>query len=227
MGGAVGDVVGGVVGGITGTNKAADAQVNAANQSNALQQQMYQEAIQRYAPFLEAGMSGLQGLTGLVNNRAGALADYYNSQEFSDLSNQARYQQLASAEATGGLGASATSNGLAAIAPQLGQSYMDSQYNRLMGLTGVGMNAAGMQTNAGNNYGNAYSQNMSQIGAAQAGKATAPFGSLMGLAGLGLGAYGLFGGASSAPSTTLAGNGFQGVNGFGAMNMPTGYQGYI
>lgn len=225
----IGKGIGKVVGSITGANQAADAQVKAAEQSNALQQQMYQESVQRYAPFLEAGKTGLQGLTGLVNNRQQALDNFFNSQEYAGLENQARYQQLSAAEATGGLGASPTANRLAGIAPQLGQNYMDSQYGRLMGLTGLGMNAAGMQTGAGMNYGASYGQNMNQIGAAKAGQATSGFGSLMSLAGLGLGAYGLLGGgtaaaASAAAPATAASTGLQGL---GGMGMATGWKNYI
>lgn len=222
--------IGSVIGGITGTSAAADAQVNAANKANAMQQQMYKDQVQRMTPYYDAGSTALSGLQNLVNNRSGTLADYYNSSEYSGLANLARYQQLAGAEATGGLGSTATSNALATIAPQLGQQYLNSQYNNLMGLTGVGMNAANTMNASGSNYANAYGNNMSQIGAAQAGKETAGFNSLMGLGGLALGAYGsgLFGGATTGALTsgtagTVASGGLGGV---GAMGLPVSYGAY-
>jgi len=187
--GGIGSVINNVVGGITGTNSAANAQINAASQSNAMQQQMYQQMLERLNPYLQAGQSGLNGLQSLVNDRGGALNDYYNSREYADLASQARYQQLAGAEATGGLGATATGNALASIAPQLGQGYLNNRYNTLSGLAGMGLSAAGAMNQAGGGYANAYGNNMSQIGAAQAGQATAGFNSLMNTAGLALGAY--------------------------------------
>lgn len=167
--GGIGKTIGKVVGGITGANAAADAQVSAANAANDTNYKIYQEQVQRMAPFFDAGQTALAGLQGLVNDRQGTLNNFYNSGEYQGLANQARYQQLAAAEATGGLGSTATSNGLASIAPQLGQNYLNSQYNNLLGLTNVGLNAGGAQNAAAGNYATSYGQNMSQIGAAQAG----------------------------------------------------------
>lgn len=171
--GGIGKAIGGVVGGITGSNAAADAQVNAANAANNMQYQIYQEQQQRVAPFFNAGQTALGGLQGLVNDRQGTLNNFYNSGEYTGLANQARYQQLAAAEATGGLGSTAFGNSLASIAPQLGQNYLNTQYNNLLGLTNVGLSAAGTQNAAAGNYANAYGQNQAQIGAAQAGNALA------------------------------------------------------
>jgi len=171
--GGIGKAVGNVIGSVTGANAAADAQVSAANQSNALAQQIYNDQVERMTPYYDAGSTALSGLQSLVNNRSGTLNDYYNSSEYAGLANQARYQQLASSEATGGLGSTATSNALASIAPQLGQNYLSSQYNNLMGLTGIGINAANTMNSAGSNYSSAYTNNVNQIGAAQAGNSLA------------------------------------------------------
>ncbi|AXF76612.1 DNA transfer protein [Erwinia tracheiphila] len=171
--GGIGKAVGNVIGSVTGANAAASATTSAANQSNAMAQQIYNDQVQRMTPYYNAGSTALTGLQNLVNNRSGTLADYYNSSEYSGLANQARYQQLASAEATGGLGSTATSNALASIAPQLGQQYLSSQYNNLTGLTGIGMNAANVMNTSGNNYANAYSNNVNQIGAAKVGNSLA------------------------------------------------------
>ena len=193
----IGNAIGKVVGGITGTNKAADAQVSAAKNSNATALQIYNDQKKTLAPFLTAGQSGLAGLQAIAGqpvDRNASLSNYYNSNEYQQLADQARYQQLASAEATGGLGSTATANGLAAIAPQLGQNYLgmmtdqqNNMYSQLLGLTNIGLSAVGAQNAAAGQYSNAYQQNTGQIGAAQAGKATAPFNTIMqgiGLAGL-------------------------------------------
>lgn len=175
--------LGKVVGSLTGANQAADAQISAANQSNATALQIYNDQKATLAPFLQAGISGLsslQGIAGQPIDRNQLLNDYYGSSEYQQQANQSRYQQLASAEATGGLGSTATSNGLAAIAPQLGQNYLsmmtdqqNNMYNQLLGLTNIGLSAGGAQNTAASQYSNAYQNNMSTVGAAQAGQSLA------------------------------------------------------
>lgn len=177
MGGAIsgaGNSVSSVLGGI-GANKAAKQQISANDKAQDTYRNLYNEQMELYQPYYDAGSSGLQGLQSLVNDRAGTLNDYYNSSEYAGLANQARYQQLASAEATGGLGSTATGNGLASIAPQLGQQYMNSQYNNLMGLTGIGLNSAGSMANLKGNYADAMTQLITQAGQLKAGKAAIPW----------------------------------------------------
>lgn len=196
----VGDAIGSVVGGITGSNKAADAQINAANQSAALSKEQFDIIQHNLAPFLQFGTGQLQGLAGLMQplDRQGELASYYNSPEFAIQSRQARGQQLAAAEATGGLGSTSTGNALASIAPQLGMSYLGQReaqqadlFNRLFAGAGMGLNAATQQGQAGQNYVSQASNAFGQSGAAQAGKATAGFNTLMGLGGMFVGAGGM------------------------------------
>ena len=196
----VGDAIGSVVGGITGSNKAAKAQTNAANQSAALSKEQFQQIQQNLAPFLQFGTSQLQGLQGLMQplDRQGELAQFYQSPEFALQSRQARGQQLAAAEATGGLGSTSTGNALASIAPQLGLSYLGQReaqqadlFNRLMSGAGMGLNAASMTGQAGQNYVSQASNAFNQAGAAQAGGAISGFNTLMGLGGTFIGAGGL------------------------------------
>lgn len=193
----VGDAIGSVVGGITGSNKAAKAQTNAANQSAALSKEQFEQIQQNLAPFLQFGASQLQGLGGLMQplDRQGELAQFYNSPEFALQSRQARGQQLAASEATGGLGSTSTGNALASIAPTLGMNYLGQReaqqadlFNRLMAGAGMGLNAASMQGQASQNYVSQASSAFGQAGAAQAGKATAPFNTLMQLGGIAMGA---------------------------------------
>lgn len=171
--------IGKVVGSITGSNQAASAQTNAANQSNATALQIYNDQKQTMAPFLSAGQTGLTGLTGIAGqpiNRTSLLNNYYSSPEYQAMSDQARYQALQGAEATGGLGSTATGNLLSSIAPQLGQNYLsmmtdqqNNMYNQLLGLTNVGLNAGGATNAAGGDYSNSVQNNLAQIGAARAG----------------------------------------------------------
>lgn len=196
----VGDAIGSVVGGITGSNKAAEAQKDAASQSAALSKEQFDEIQKNLAPFLQFGTNQLQGLGGLMQplNRQQELAQFYQSPEFALQSRQARGQQLAAAEATGGLGSTSTGNALASIAQQLGLSYLGQReaqqadlFNRLMAGAGMGLNAAAQQGQAGQNYVSQASNAFNQAGAAQAGKHLAPFNTLMQVGGMALGG-GLF-----------------------------------
>lgn len=189
----VGKALNSVVGGITGANKAADAQIGAAKDSNQMAWNIYQDQKKTNQPFLNAGLTGLTGLQGIAGkpiDRNASLAEYYASPEYQMLSDQARYQSLNAAEATGGLGSTATGNMLASIAPQLGQNYLsmltdqqNNMYGQLLGLTNVGLSAAGANNAAAGDYSNAYGNNMQQIGASKAGKAQSGFNSLMQIGG--------------------------------------------
>lgn len=187
----IGNAVGGLVGGLTGSNAAAQAQTNAANQSNATAWNIYNDQKATNQPFLNAGLQGLTGLQGLAGqpiDRNASLQQYFASPEYAMMNGQARNQGLNAAEATGGLGSTATGNMLSSIAPQLGQNYLgmmtdqqNNMYGQLLGLSNVGLSAAGANNAAAGNYSNTYGNNMQQIGAAQAGKATAGFNTLAGL----------------------------------------------
>lgn len=195
----VGKALNSVVGGITGANAAADAQTGAARDSNQMAWNIYQDQKKTNEPFLNAGLSGLKGLQGIAGqpiDRNKLLSQYYASPEYQMLSDQARYQGLNAAEATGGLGSTATGNMLSSIAPQLGQNYLsmmtdqqNNMYGQLLGLSNVGLSAAGANNAAAGDYSNAYGNNMGQIGAAQAGKAQSGFNSLMQIGGVASGFF--------------------------------------
>lgn len=188
--------MGKIIGKITGSSDAAEAQTNAANQSAALSKEQFESTQKNLAPFLQFGTSQLQGLGGLMQplNRQQELSQFYSGPEFAMQSQQARGQQLAAAEATGGLGATSTGNALASIAPQLGMNYLGQReaqqadlFNRLMAGAGMGLNAAAQQGQAGQNYVSQASQAFGQAGAAQAGKHLAPFQTLMQIGGMAAG----------------------------------------
>ncbi len=113
---------------------AAEAQKYAAD----LQNQQWQTIMKNLAPFTplaEQYVNQLQNLSSL-EGQGQALNQYYNSKQYKDLAGQARYQSLAAAEATGGLGSTATSNQLATIAP-LAEQYVN-QLQNLSSLEGQG-----------------------------------------------------------------------------------------
>lgn len=154
-----------------GGDSGAGAQADATNRGIDLQREMWQTNMQNLAPFTPLAqqyVGQLQGLSSLQGQQQ-ALGDYYNSGQFKDMANQARYQQLASAEATGGLGSTATSNGLATIAPMLGQNWLTGQMNNYQNLANIGLGALQGQANAGQSYAN----NTGQLLQQQAGMAAA------------------------------------------------------
>ncbi|EAU4584183.1 DNA transfer protein [Salmonella enterica] len=147
------------------------AQARATEKGIELQREMWQTNMQNLAPFTPLAqqyVSQLQNLSSL-QGQGQALNQYYNSQQYKDLAGQARYQSLAAAEATGGLGSTATGNQLAAIAPTLGQNWLSGQMNNYQNLANIGLGALTGQANAGQSYAN----NMSQLYQQQANAAAA------------------------------------------------------
>lgn len=187
MGGIVSGVtgaVGGILGGI-GAHKAAKEQVKSNDKQQALQRDQLAYQQQQMAPFVNAGQDALKQLTGLAGqpiDRASTLSDYYKSPEYQMMADQARYNILNSAEATGGLGASATGNALGGIAAQLGQNYLSQMtaqqqdmYNQLMGLTNVGLSGAGANVSSSQQFASQQSNLLGQQGQIKAGKAALPW----------------------------------------------------
>jgi hypothetical protein len=154
-----------------GGDSGSGAQADAINKQTDLQREQWQTVMNNLAPFTPMAqqyVGQLQGLSTLGGQQQ-ALGDYYNSGQFKDLANQARYQQLAGAEATGGLGSTATANGLATIAPTLGQNWLSGQMNNYQNLANIGLGALQGQANAGQSYAN----NMGQLYQQQASLAAA------------------------------------------------------
>jgi hypothetical protein len=165
------------MGGSSGDN-GANEQARASRDAIALQRAQWHQVMQNLAPYMKVGapaLGDLQNLTTL-DGQGQALNQFYHSQQFHDLANQARYQQLNAAEATGGLGSTATANQLGAIAPTLGQNWLSGQMQNYGNLVGIGMNAASGQAAAGQNYANNVGQLVQNIGAANAAAANSPSG---------------------------------------------------
>lgn len=187
MGGAisgVGNAVSGVIGGI-GAHKGAKEQQKYQDKAMNQQREGYQSAVGWLTHYQDAGESALKGLQGIAGqpiDRNKLLTDYFKSQEYNQLANQARYQGLNAAEATGGLGSTATGNMLASIAPTLGQNYLtdmtnqqQNMYAQLMGLAGLGAESANALGNYAMGQGNTMAGMYQQKGQIMAGKAALPY----------------------------------------------------
>lgn len=179
--GIVAAVGGTVVGGLISSdaqrssgNKAADAQVQAA-QLGVDEQRRQFDAIQKLlSPFIQGGTGALteqQNLLGL--NGAGAqqtsINALQNSPQFKALQDQGTNAILQNASATGGLRGGNTQAALAQFSPALLAQTINDRYSQLGGLTSLGQNAAAGVGNAGLQTGGQISQLLQQQGAAQAG----------------------------------------------------------
>lgn len=190
-----------------GSDAGAKAQAKATQQGIDLQRQMWQTNMQNLAPFTPLAKQYVQQLQGIstLEGQNSALNDYYNSAQYQGLADQARQQTLRSAQATGGLGSTATGNQLAAIAPQLGQNWLSGQMNNYQNLANIGLGALTGQANAGQTFANNSSQlYQQQANAAAAGgnKQSAMGGFLSGaLSGAAAGAMGgaAIGGIGAVP----------------------------
>ncbi|HDH9190066.1 TPA: DNA transfer protein, partial [Escherichia coli] len=149
-----------------------------------------------FTPLADKYVGSLENLSSL-EGQGQALNQYYNSQQYKDLAGQARYQSLAAAEATGGLGSTATSNQLATIAPTLGQQWLSGQMNNYNNLANIGLGALQGQANAGQTYANNMSQISQQSAALAAANANRPSALQQGVSGAASGAL-LGGGIASA-----------------------------
>ncbi|MEP8883523.1 DNA transfer protein [Enterobacter kobei] len=181
-------------GGKGGGDNGAGAQADALKQSTQLQRDQWNTIMNNLAPFTPLAqqyVSQLQGLSTLQGQNS-ALNDYYKSSQYKGLADQARYQTLAGAEATGGLGSTATSNQLATIAPTIGQNWLSGQMQNAQNLANIGLGALQGQANAGQTYANNMGSLYQQQAALAAANANRPSGFQSALGG------GLSGAASGA-----------------------------
>ncbi len=193
-----------------GGDGGAGAQAEAQQKALDLQREQWNTVMNNLKPYADVGLPALQNLQSLMtlDGQNKAANDFFGSGLYKSQADQARYQQLASAEATGGLGSTATSNGLATIAPQLYNNWLSGQMNNYGNLLSVGMNAASGQVTAGQNYANNTSQLLQGLGSIRAGQAQQPSSLARGIGGAATGAI-----SGAALGTVLPGIG----NGLGAV----------
>ena len=177
-------------GGGSNNNAGMKAQAKATQNGLDLQREMWQtnfKNLEDFTPLAKQYIQQLQGLSTLEGQNS-ALNGYYGSDQFKGMADQLRYQALTSAEATGGLGSTATTNSLATIAPQLGQNWLSGQMNNYQNLANIGLGALTGQANAGQSYANNMSQLYQQQANATAANANRPSGLQSALGGAAAGA---------------------------------------
>lgn len=213
----------GLLGSIMGTSGAASDAAAAAAEANRVQEEIYKKQREDLSGYRDLGQVGLDQ----VKNNLGDLTGTFSMDKFQkdpgyDFRMQEGQKALErSASARGGLLSGGTLKSLA----QYGQNFAsneygnaynrfnqdrDQRYGKLMDLVGTGQNASAQTGAAGQNYANAYGQNV--IGAANASGAAriAEGSALMGLVGQGIGAYAM-GGAGGAVAGGAGGGALPGL----------------
>lgn len=139
------------------------------------QLQMQERAIEMQQPYYDAGYNALAGLQNLSTpeGRAQSLTDYYGSNEYKSMAQQAEASTLRNQSAAGRLRGGSTYGALETIAPQLGQNHLTNQYNQLTGLANMGMGAASQGASGYQQLGASQAQQLGAIGAGRANQIVA------------------------------------------------------
>ena len=202
----IGNAVGSIVGGITGAKqqaKAAEAageiQAGAASQAIEEQRRQFDILTELLRPYVEAGQPALQqqqaliGLRGAPEQQA-AITALEQSPFFQSAVRQGEEALLQRASATGGLRGGNIQAALAQFRPQMLESQIAQQYERLGGLTTLGQRSAAGQGAAGMEAAGAIGNLLGERGQALAGgrlaAGSAPrqaFGDILDIGGLFLG----------------------------------------
>jgi len=188
---------------IIGAHSASSAASNAANANNALQEQIYNSNKGLEQPFITSGdnaETALNGFLGLGGDPAAtqkAFNNYLNSTGYQFNLNQGLDATQQDKAASGMLNSGATLKALDAygtgLADQYGQQYVGNLQNEVA----TGANSANALAGEGQNYANAVSSNNNSAATAKGNAALSAAGSINGLLGNGLNAFGLSQGQSS------------------------------
>lgn len=173
-----------------GDGGAAKAQAKTQQQAIDLQRQQWNTVMSNLKPYAEVGIPAMQGLQGLMTleGQDKAANEFFGSGVYQRMADQARNQILRSAEATGGLGSTATANQLSAIGPQLYNDWLSGQMQNYGNMLNIGMNATAGQATSGQNFANNTGQLLQGLGAINAGQAQQPSSFQRGLSGAAAGA---------------------------------------
>jgi len=150
--------------GYNAANKAADAQINASREANALAKYMYDTTRTDNMPALNARNTGLEGYQKLLQNPGTITSDpgyqfgLQQGMNAYDNSGAARGMRLSGAQA----------KALTKFGQDYGQTKFNESLNRYGNLAGLGQTGAGTIANAGMNYSNTAGSNMLGAGNAAA-----------------------------------------------------------
>lgn len=169
---AIGSAVIGAGVGIYGANKAAGAQTRASKNASDVERQMYDTTRGDLAPYRNAGSTGtnaLMGLAGLGPNGYAGIQSNLESLPGYQFTRTQGLKAVQNSAAARGLGVSgAALKGAANYATGLANSTYGDQFNRLMGISQLGENAAAQTGAYGTQTANNIGQNIIGAGNAQA-----------------------------------------------------------
>lgn len=199
----IGNAVGKIVGGITGASqqaKAAEAaagtQAAASSEAIVEQRRQFDMLTELLRPYVEAGQPALQGQQALIGLRGApeqqaAISSLEQSPFFQSAVRQGEEALLQRASATGGLRGGNIQAALAQFRPQILESQIAQQYERLGGLTTLGQRSAAGQAAAGMETAGSIGNLLAKRGAslaggqlAKGGVARQAFGDILDVAGL-------------------------------------------
>lgn len=217
---AGGSVLGGIFGG-KGASSAAKAQAQAQQQALQLQQNEFNQISGAAQPFLSGGTGAFEQIRRLLGlgdsntgvavggspaysaeqQQQGALDNLKDSPLFKGAYQTGVDSILANASATGGLRGGDVNNSLANFSSGLFSNVYQNNLSNLFSAAGVGQNALGALSGAGQNFANQSSNILGNIGNANATQAAAPYAALQNIfSGLGSAAGSYFGGGGSGGS---------------------------
>jgi len=148
---------------------AADAQLQASREANALQQRIYEENVARQQPFLQTGTEFFNRLAALQRGGPDAAQQFLQMDPGYGFRMSEGLKALErSAAARGGLMSGATGKALQRYGQDLGSQEYSAAYGRLAGLADVGPRAAGIMSGLGERYGQTAGQNLMAGGQAAA-----------------------------------------------------------
>ena len=140
---------------------AADAQLQASREANALQQRMYEEGVARQQPFLQGGTEDYNRLRSLMSGGPGAAQQFLQMDPGYGFRLSEGMKALdRQAAARGGLISGAALKGAQRYGQDLASQEFGNAYGRLAGLAQIGPSAAGVLNNLGQNYAGAAGQNL-------------------------------------------------------------------
>lgn len=170
-------VLSGVIGGNAkkkASQKAMQAQVDAANRGIEIQAQQYQTTRNDYMPYTEAGVKAIGAYGDLLGSngtaaQATAVQGLEASPFFQQNLDDANENLLQTASATGGVRGGNTAGAIGELSPQLLQQYYQQAMSGYGNLAQLGLGATGAVANAGATNANAATALNGQIGGYRAG----------------------------------------------------------
>lgn len=170
-------VLSGIIGGNSmkkASQKAMQAQVDAANRGIDIQAKQYETTRNDYMPYTQAGVKAIEGYGNLLGTngtdaQATAVQGLEASPFFQQNLSDANENLLQTASATGGVRGGNTAGAIGELSPQLLQKYYDMAMSGFGNLAQLGFGATGSVANAGATNANAATDLNGQIGKFRAG----------------------------------------------------------